>query len=80
MIRAGRKEPYTLKGISRLRCVRCGERAQFQWNACADRNLWRPLCAECDIGLNEMALKYVGDPDADEKIGKYAALVRSGGK
>lgn len=70
--RAGRREPYTEAGIARLACVRCGARARFQWNACADGNLWRPICGPCDVGLNLMALLWMNDPQAEEKAKAYA--------
>jgi hypothetical protein len=71
MKRYGRKEPYTAIGIRRLPCCRCGRPAVHQWSACADGNLQRPLCMECDIGLNEVALRFIGDPDTDAKIAAY---------
>lgn len=72
MKRTGRRQPYTDVGIRRLKCVKCGDPARFQWNACADGNLWRPLCARCDVELNRIVLTWIGDPDADEKITAYA--------
>ncbi len=72
MNRAGRKEPYTERGIGRMRCVRCNEPARFQWSACADNNLWRPICGRCDVQLNKMALTFMGDPQALAKTKVYA--------
>lgn len=69
--RAGRKEPYTSIGILRMACVRCGDQAQFQWNACADGNLWRPICLECDVALNKLVLQWMGDSDWKEKVANY---------
>ena len=77
MKRAGRKEPYTDKGVRRCKCVRCGQSARFQWSACADNNLWRPICLECDIALNRMVLKWMGDPEARNKTDRYAARKRA---
>jgi hypothetical protein len=71
-IRYGRREPYTSAGIARLPCVRCGKRAMFQWNACADGNLWRPLCGRCDVAVNRMVLRWMRDPLADKKADAYA--------
>lgn len=71
MERAGRKQPYTEKGIKRMSCVRCGERAMFQWSACADGNLWRPICLTCDVELNRMVLKWMGDPAHKVKCDAY---------
>lgn len=70
--RHGRSDPYTSAGIGRLPCVRCGDKAVFQWNACSDGNLWRPLCGKCDVGINELVLKYMRDPEAVKKVAAYA--------
>ncbi len=69
----GRKKPYTQIGIRRLKCFRCGNRAECSWQACADDRLHRPLCPECDIALNEMVLKWMGFSDWREKMEKYMA-------
>lgn len=75
--RYGRREPYTERGIRQCRCTRCGERASFQWSACADGNLWRPLCLECDIALNRLVLEWMGDPQAHDKADRYATRKRA---
>ena len=67
----GRKRPYTAIGIKRCKCVRCGKPAHAAWQVCADERLYRPLCIECDIALNEMVLKWVGFPDWEENMRKY---------
>ena len=67
----GRKKDYTAIGIRRLKCVRCGQRAHAQWNICADGNLHRPICLDCDIALNEMVLRWMGFPDVDAMIAAY---------
>lgn len=77
MERSGRKEPYTEAGVRRLRCVRCGAGARFQWNACSDGNLWRPLCLDCDISVNRLVLEFMRDPDVDKKIDAYEKKKRS---
>lgn len=66
-----RPEPYTEKGIQRLRCIRCGAPAVHQWQVCSDGNNWRPLCLPCDIALNELVLKWFGHPRAAELHEKY---------
>lgn len=71
----GRKNPYTESGVRRLPCSRCGQPAMFQWNACADGNLWRPLCLDCDVAINELVLQWMGIPDADAKIEAYKKRV-----
>ena len=71
--RHGRRAPYTSKGIARLPCYRCGKQAEYQWQVCADKRLFRPLCGHCDVALNKMVLQFMGDPDAEAKIDQYAA-------
>lgn len=65
--------PYTSQGISRVLCSRagCGRRADHQWSACADGNVARPLCGECDVELNAVALRWWGDPNWLVKIRAY---------
>jgi NAD-dependent SIR2 family protein deacetylase len=58
-------------GIRRLKCFRCGKKAKYQWQICADGNQYRPICEECDIALNEMVLKFMGFPDWQEKMEAY---------
>ena len=70
-MRHGRREPYTDRGVRRLPCVRCGEPASQQWAACADGNLWRPICAPCDIAINNLVLDFLGDPDREAKMAAY---------
>lgn len=69
---AKRRTPYTARGISRLRCVRCGGKAVHQWQVCADGNVFRPLCLPCDIELNRLVLEWANDPQAKEKVARYA--------
>lgn len=66
-----RRKPYTEIGIRRLKCFRCGARAKTQWQVCADGNVFRPLCAACDIGLNKLVLRWMNDPDWRTKIAAY---------
>lgn len=47
--------PYTVKGLSQAKC-NCGKRPYAQWQVCANGNRWIPLCVDCDIKMNEMAL------------------------
>ena len=69
----GRKKPYTEIGISRVKCFRCDNKANFQWNICSDGNLFRPICVHCDIELNTVVLKFMKFPDWKEKSEKYKA-------
>lgn len=66
-----RKKPYTETGIRRLKCFRCGARAQFQWSICADLNQYRPICLECDIALNELVLEFMGFENREKMIEDY---------
>ena len=75
--RHGRKKPYTEIGVRRLTCVRCERPAQFQWSACADGNLWRPLCMLCDVALNRMVLHWMRDPEAQQKADRYLQRKKS---
>jgi hypothetical protein len=55
-----RKTPYTARGIQRKKCFRCGKKAETQWQICADDNIYRPLCRECDTELNIAVLRFMG--------------------
>lgn len=68
----GRRQPYSVIGIKRLPCFRCGAPAVHQWQICADGNLYRPLCLDCDIELNALVLWWIGFPDWREKADRYA--------
>jgi hypothetical protein len=69
--RPGRKTPYTDRGISRVRCFRCDNKAMFQWQICSDNNLYRPICLICDFALNKMVLQFMKFPDWEEKHQVY---------
>ena len=68
----GRTTPYTERGITRKACVRCDKPAQFQWQVCADKRVFRTLCLACDIALNRLVLRWAGDPDWKPKCAAYA--------
>jgi hypothetical protein len=70
-----RRKPYTSRGITRMACWRCGERASFHWNVCADGNVYRPVCTPCDVALNDLVLCWAGDPDRKAKMTAYRARV-----
>lgn len=55
-----RKKPYTVIGIRRMKCFRCGRPARHQWQICADGSQYRPICGAC--GYND---------DAWEKLAAY---------
>jgi hypothetical protein len=66
-----RKTPYTEIGIGRIKCYRCGEKAEQQWQICSDDNVYRGICNKCDIALNKVVLKFMGFDNWKEKIEKY---------
>lgn len=66
-----RKRPYTVLGMLRVRCVRCGERAVHQWQVCADGNNWRALCLQCDVALNRTVLEFMKHPKALQLMLEY---------
>lgn len=70
-----RTRPYTEIGIRRLNCFRCGKQAHTQWQICADKNQYRPICLFCDIDLNRMVLEFMRDPDVEMKMALYASEV-----
>lgn len=74
----GRKTPYTIAGIKRCKCIRCGKPAYATWAVCADDNLYRPICKACDIELNELVLKWAGFPDWELKLTKYKESIGEG--
>lgn len=72
----GRRQPYTDRGIRRVPCVRCGAPSAYQWNACANGGLYNGVCAECDIGLNRVALEFMQLPDREALLAAYETKVR----
>ena len=70
-----RRTPYTERGIRRLECFRagCRNRAETQWQICADGNVYRPLCLPCNVELNRLVLEWAGLADAQAEIATYAA-------
>lgn len=67
----GRRTPYTDRGIRRVPCARCGKPSHHQWNACALGGRYFGVCRDCDIGLNRVALEFMGIPEADKLIADY---------
>ncbi len=57
--------PYTAEGIKRVSCLRCGKPATHQWQICADRNAFRPICVPCDVALNRMVLEFMKFPPVE---------------
>lgn len=67
-----RHDPYTEVGIRRLKCIRCGDTAMFQWQICSDGNNYRPLCGRCDVALNALVLEWMRHPQAEALVEAYA--------
>lgn len=72
-----RRTPYTVRGIRRLPCRRCGAPARRQWQICSDKNVYRAICIPCDIALNELVLRWIGDPDWQAKIAAYRVQIEA---
>jgi hypothetical protein len=66
-----RTRPYTMIGIRRMKCLRCGKRAHEQWKVCADGK-FLPLCRECDVLLNDLVLGFFSLPRAERVMRRYA--------
>lgn len=71
-----RRTPYTARGIRRFRCIRgCGRMGEHQWQICADHNVYRPLCLECDVELNEMVMRWAFGDKREACIAAYRKKV-----
>lgn len=69
-----RRQPYTEAGITRVHCSRpgCRRRARYQWNVCAAGNVYRAVCPECDVALNDLVLDWADEPEREALIRAYA--------
>lgn len=75
--RIKRRQPYTVAGMRRLRCIRCGQKAVHQWQICSDGNNHRPICLDCDIALNCMVLVWMRHPSAKRLAAEYERRMRA---
>jgi NAD-dependent SIR2 family protein deacetylase len=67
-----RYKPYTSIGIRRVPCIRCGAKAEEQWNICAlDRGTFKPICHQCGDELNKLVLEFLRIPDYEAKLKAY---------
>lgn len=66
---------YTAKQIAALPCERCADKGVYQWSACADNNLWRVLCTQCDYDLNVIVMRWYNRSGTETKLRKYAKLL-----
>ena len=73
-----RKKPYTIIGLRRMKCFRCKNQANQQWQICSDDNVYRPLCVDCDIELNEMVLRWAKIKDWRAKMKRYKRYLTGG--
>lgn len=71
-----RTKPYTPSGIRRIPCARCGKPSRYQWQICADDRVFRGVCADCDIELNEMVMRWVWGDTREDDIAAYAKQAR----
>lgn len=71
-----RRKPYSDAELRNKKCFKCGKRARFQWNACADNNVWRPVCSGCDVQLNILVLQFLDPVGWLEKVKRYCYRIR----
>lgn len=75
-MKPGRRKPYTAIGISRMKCIRgCGRRAAYQWQICADGNVFRPVCPQCDADLNELVMRWAFGNTREADLTAYREMV-----
>lgn len=73
-----RREPYTVRGLRRIACARCGQKPSYaNWNICADDGRVRGICAQCDIGLNEVAMRFVFGSGREDDLAAYRQRVET---
>ena len=72
----GRRKPYTEIGIGRKKCNRCGAPAVHQWNCCANGNRYVPLCLECDVELNRLAVEFMRLPGGKKLMRRYEQEIK----
>lgn len=70
-----RRTPYSEIGIRRIKCIRpgCPNRAEYQWQACADNGTYRPMCTTCDVKVNAIVLRFLKPPGWRANIKRYGA-------
>lgn len=70
-------KPYTSRGIVRVPCTRCGAPSFYQWQICALDRQYHAICAQCDIALNGLVLKFFGIPQRSELMKRYRDRVKA---
>lgn len=75
-----RRKPYTETGIGRMICSKdgCGKRAKFQWQICADGNIYRPICPQCDVAINEMVTRFMWGQKRESGLKAYREKALAG--
>lgn len=71
-----RTKPYSEIGIRRVPCARCGKPSRYQWQICADDNVYRGLCPDCDVELNTMVMRWVWGDTREADIAAYDKFAR----
>lgn len=71
MAEAPRRRPYPDSKLYKMTCHCCDQPARFQWNACADGNIWRPLCPSCDVKINIEVMKVLDPTNWRKRIRAY---------
>ena len=67
-----RRKPYTTTGVKRIPCVRgCGRRGHASWNICADGGVYRAVCKQCDVELNELVMRWAFGDTREDDLRKY---------
>lgn len=72
-----RRKPYTVRGIRRAPCARCGAPSVYQWQACADGRQYRAVCAACDVMLNVMVMRFFFGRTREADIAKYRRKIKA---
>lgn len=67
----GRSQAYTTDEIEKMSCCACAAKAVHQWSCCANGNRYLPICIDCDVLLNEMALMVMRVPNRARLIATY---------
>jgi hypothetical protein len=72
----GRIRPYTIEEFRKfVPCAGCGKRSVHQWSCCANYQRKIPVCLDCDIALNEMALAFFRAPGRVKLLANYRRRV-----
>lgn len=74
---AGRRTPYTIRGIGRVPCSRCGAPSTQQWQICSNGNRWLGVCDACDIELNKVVLQFMKVKNRRALMNRYVAGFRA---